>query len=429
MPRFYFVKQFQNPFFNLLRFLIYTSPEFYHFIRRGVFFIIYFAKDDIDKLLRKHFIAGSAYRVCGKVMVRCGKTSAGTQRWKCMSCKSTATRKIDNTAKQLTIFLKWLLSGQRQADMPGRGRTFRRKCSRFWQTWPIADHVGEVHRVVFVDGIYLTRNVVILIARTDDYVIGWYMARSENSRAWKALMGPIAPPDVVVCDGGNGFEKARKQVWPKTRVQRCLFHAFIQVKKQTTTRPNLPAGVELYGLAKRLLKVKEVDQAAQWLASYNAWCNRWKEFLGEKTKDLDTGKWQWTHARLVRARNSLNTLVRNNTMFTFLDPLLTQDGPLPSTNNKLEGGVNTQLRDMLRRHRGLSLMRRAKAVYWWCYKHTENPLGAAETLKTMPTDADIVELYNRVAYEPQQKDGPQQWGDGLVWSELRHTQPWRLEWD
>ena len=28
---------------------------------------------------------------------------------------------------------------------------------------------------------------------------------------------------------------------------------------------------------------------------------------------------------------------------------------------------------MLRNHRGLSPMRRVKAVFWWCYLHTESP--------------------------------------------------------
>ena len=62
------------------------------------------------------------------------------------------------------------------------------------------------------------KNVVVLIAGTEEHVIGWYLARSENSRAWSALMSPIPPPDVVVTDGGAGFEKARKRVWPETRV-------------------------------------------------------------------------------------------------------------------------------------------------------------------------------------------------------------------
>lgn len=238
-------------------------------------------------------------------MVRNGKTAAGSQRWLCKSCRATTTHKLDNTAKQLKTFLKWLLSNERQADMAGGGRTFRRKCSKFWSIWPLAPITGEVHHVVFVDGIYLARNVVVLIACTQEHVIGWYLARSENSRSWAALMGKIPPPDVVVCDGGTGFEKARKRVWPTTRVQRCTFHAFCQVRAQTTSRPKLQAGVELYGLAKELLAIKEVASALAWLEAYSAWCSRWEGFLAERTLDEESGRMRWTHERLVTARNRL----------------------------------------------------------------------------------------------------------------------------
>ena len=362
-------------------------------------------------------------------MVRNGKTAAGSQRWLCKSCRATTTHKLDNTAKQLKTFLKWLLSNERQADMAGGGRTFRRKCSKFWSIWPLAPITGEVHHVVFADGIHLARNAVVLIACTQDHVIGWYLARSENSRSWAALMGKIPPPDVVVCDGGTGFEKARKRVWPTTRVQRCTFHAFCQVKTQTTSRPKLQAGVELYGLAKELLAIREVPSALAWPEAYSAWCARWEGFLAERTLDEESGRMRWTHERLVTARNSLNGLVSKNLLFTFLDPELTCDGPIPSMNNKIEGGINAQLRRMLRDHRGLSLMRRAKAVFWWCYAHTEAPLPAAEVLRTMPTDDDIEELYRRASAESQKADGPEEWGDGLVWGELRHALPWRIEWD
>ena len=56
--------------------------------------------------------------------------------------------------------------------------------------------------MVFVDGIYLSRKLVVLIACTKTHVLGWYVAKGETTRAWQALMSRIAPPDVVVCDGG-----------------------------------------------------------------------------------------------------------------------------------------------------------------------------------------------------------------------------------
>ena len=356
---------------------------------------------------------------CGGETKRFGKTAAGTQRWRCLDCGLTFVNRIDNTAKRLDEFLRWLLSKERQSDMPGAGRTFRRRTQEFWCVWPLPPVTGEVCRVVFVDGIYLARNACVLIARGERHVLGWYVARSENSRAYKALMARIAPPDVVVTDGGSGFQKARRQLWPETRVQRCTFHAFEQVKRYTTTRPRTQAGVDLYALAKKLLKIETSGQAAAWLAAYASWCATYDGFLREETTG-DDGRTFLTHERLVRARNSLTALVRQGTLFTYVDPELVE---------RAVESLNAQLRAMLREHRGLSLERRVKAVYWWCYMHTERPMPAAEILRVMPTDEGIAKEMRAIGYENRASLGPQRWGDGLVWEELHRSTPWRRDWD
>lgn len=260
-------------------------------------------------------------------MVRNGRISSGRQRWLCKSCRATRTNSIDNSAKQLAAFLAWLLSKDRQVDMPGGGRTFRNHTARFWKLWALPPVVDEIHRVIYVDGIYLARNVVILIACTDDHVLGWYLARSENSRSWAALLSRIAPPFLVVSDGGSGFLKAKRRVWPDTEVQRCTFHAFCQVRRYTTSRPILPAGMELYALARDLLHVETAEQAQMWVALYLKWCGRWEEFLKEAT--VKDGRRELTHYRLVKARSSLDALISKGHLFTYLDDLLTLDGPLP----------------------------------------------------------------------------------------------------
>ena len=133
-------------------------------------------------------------------MIRHGKTSTGRQRWRCKPCQITTLNEIDSTAKHLDEFVAWLLGRRRQADMPGGGRSFRRRCEPLWQLWPFSPIVDEVHDVIFVDGIHLGRGAVVLIAQTPDCVLGWYAARSENSRAWGALMSRIAPPALVLTD-------------------------------------------------------------------------------------------------------------------------------------------------------------------------------------------------------------------------------------
>jgi len=343
-----------------------------------------------------------------------------------MVCNASKVHKIDNEAKHLQEFLDWLLSRKRQSDMSGQGRSFRRRTSHLWNIWPLAPTTGEIHRVIYVDGIYLSRNTVVLIARSDCYVVGWYVAKSENAQAWAALLSKIAPPEVVVCDGGSGFEKARRVIWPDTRVQRCTFHIFRQIRRQTTSRPRLAAGVELYGLAKELLCIRSLYQANMWTENYRDWCLYWAEFLAEQS--IIDGRKVFTHQRLVKARNALNRLINKQVLFTYLDPDLTKDGPLPATNNKIEGGVNAPLRNMLRDHRGLSLERRIKAVFWWCYMHSEDPLPCAKILKEMPTDDEIADLFFSAAKRHREQSGSFGLGTGIAWEDYHLSGPRPLEW-
>ena len=247
------------------------------------------------------------------------------------------------------------------------------------------------------------------------------MAQSENSRAWSALMEPIPAPDVVVADGGSGFAKAVRAAWPRTKVQRCLFHAYAQVKRCTTTRPKLQAGRELYQIALDLAHIKTLRQAELWRERYLDWCGFWSDFLEDTT--LVDGKRAYTHERLRKARRSLSSLVSAGTLFTFLDPELTKAGPLPYTNNKIEGGVNAQLRAVLRNHRGLTTPKRVKAVFWWCHAHSGDARTAKEKLATTPRDSDIDLLYDVYSASRKHDDGRPEWGDRAVWEELHRKDP------
>ena len=75
---------------------------------------------------------------------------------------------------------------------------------------------------------------------------------------------------------------------------------------------------------------------------------------------------------------------------------------------------------MLRNHRGMSIERRIKAVFWWCYFHSSKPLSASEILKVMPTDRSISKLYKAMNERAKLEDSIPTWGDAIVWSKL-HT--------
>ena len=209
-------------------------------------------------------------------------------------------------------------------------------------------------------------------------------------------MARIAEPKIVVSDGGTGFARALKRVWPDAEHQRCLFHVFCQVKRYTTSRPKTPAGIELYMLAKDLLHIEDRKDAEKWTERFVQWVAKYKDFLNQMSRD-EYGNLRPTHERLIKAERSIVRLLKEGTMFTYIDESLKASiEDIPSTNNLIEGSINSRLRAMLRDHRGLSVERRIKAVFWWCYMHSPEPLSASEILKVMPTDQSIANIYKKL---------------------------------
>lgn len=366
--------------------------------------------------------------VCGSKCVKSGKTKAGSQRWLCKKCKTSVTNKIDRDTKELRALLDWLFSKDSQTKMPGEGRTFRRRTAKFWKIWPMPPKIEESRNVLFFDGIYLGRKACILICCDEKNVLGWYLCRYEHAEAWIALMKRIAEPRMVVSDGGTGFVKALRKIWPNAKHQRCVFHVFCQVKRYTTSRPNTMAGAELYGLSKALLTISNRKESEIWLEHFAEWIEKYREFLSEITID-EHGNKRPTHERLLKAEQSLLRVIRENNLFTFLDEKMAKDFRTPSTNNQIEGGINSRLREMLRNHRGLSIDRRIKAVYWWCYMHSPKPLSLSEVIKTMPTDQSIAAVYQRMNVKERLEKTLSMWGDAIVWSDLHNSYTGFNNWD
>ena len=367
--------------------------------------------------------------VCNHNCIKYGKNKSGSQRWRCTSCGLIITPKIDNSAKQLQIFLDWLFSKDSQKIMPGEGRSFRRHTAQFWELWPLPPKVESKRDILYVDGIYLGRKACVLICCDDEYVLGWYLCRYEHSRAYIALLSRIAEPLIVVSDGGTGFRKAVKKAWPHAQIQRCIFHVFCQVRRYTTNKPNTAAGIELYALVKDLLHVESRAEADRWIDSFIGWMSKYNRFLSQMTYD-ENGNSRPTHERLIKAQHSIVKLLNEGTLFTYLDEKLSPEiGAIPSTNNQIEGGINSRLRAMLREHRGLSVERRIKAVFWWCYMHSPRPLSASEILNSMPTDKSISEIYKRMTRQEKLSGTIPDWGDSIVWSELHRSGEYPESWD
>ena len=97
-------------------------------------------------------------------------------------------------------------------------------------------------------------------------------------------MNRLPPPQVVVTDGGAGIRKALRNTWPKTRVQRCLFHVKTNTITDLTRKPKTAAGKALLALTNQLLTINTPQEAANWIRLLHQWHQlyelSWVLFLG-----------------------------------------------------------------------------------------------------------------------------------------------------
>ena len=208
---------------------------------------------------------------------------------------------------------------------------------------------------MFIDGIWLHHDWVLLIARSTTNVIGWQWAARESTTAYQALLAPIPPPQVATTDGAPGALKAITTTWPTTKIQRCLIHVRRDTVRDLTLHPRTIQGRALLGLSRKPLTITTTDQAAAWITALNSYATECRTWLNQRTTAQDdpataaaTGrKWWYTHPRTRRAYKRLERLTRLNVLFTYL----TRDPAPERTTNPVES-INARIRDTLRHHRG-----------------------------------------------------------------------------
>jgi hypothetical protein len=133
--------------------------------------------------------------LCGNALVKNGKTSSGTQRWRCLSCgSSTARRRPDVTRReQLVRFVSWLVGKNTQAetDRTATGRTFRRQTAWCWELAPRLPPATEIFHAVLVDGVWIGSWCLLIAVSDTGKVLAWQWAARETSAAWEALLAQV----------------------------------------------------------------------------------------------------------------------------------------------------------------------------------------------------------------------------------------------
>ena len=300
-------------------------------------------------------------------MQRYGRTAAGTQRWYCSSCASSTVRKRPDTKERhhRTLFTRWLTGNRSLSEIADDYGVSRRTLVR-WFT-PLWEQIHQplalrsaTYTIYILDGVYLSgRENAALICRTMTAQISWMFAQRETLASWMAFLKNLPAPDAAVVDGQKGLLAAILCLWPKTKVQRCLAHIERLARIKLTRRPKTSAGKELLVLVRQLWGVRTKRQRRRWVRAYLRWERRHDTFLKERSYgEPKTGRkrtWWYTHRNI----RSVRSLIRNAMphLFTFVRyPLV------PRTTNHIEGGVNSRLKELVHRHRGLTQKRKQVLV-------------------------------------------------------------------
>ena len=109
----------------------------------------------------------------------------------------------------------------------------------------------------------------------------------------------------------------------------------------------------------------------------------------------------------------MEKLFREGKLFAFPGPALAAGGPVARTTNRLEGGVNSVVKNVLRNHRGLPEEHMLRACEWVCYMKTAHPRPES----FIPNDP--LEDGKATSPEPEGDVSPA-YGIGVDWNEF-HT--------
>lgn len=298
-------------------------------------------------------------------MQRWGKTVASTVRFYCPSCQKSSVRKRSDVieAARYHLFVAWL-TGTKSLTEIAKSRHISRQSLAAWlrpfrKTCPVPLVPGEPVDVLVIDGLYLeSRSHCVLIGKTPRAVVFWMFAERETYGSWRLFCQRIPAPRVVVCDGQRGMRSAIRDVWPQTRIQRCIIHVFQLATARLTQRPKSDAGQTLRVLIHEMLLVRTRRQKRRWIRGYRGWRKRYDSFLKERTIGQQPGKkrtWWYTHKRIRSVRSLLDNALPD--LFTYIG-----HPEIPRTTNHVEGGINSRLAELLHRHRGISLEKKEVLV-------------------------------------------------------------------
>lgn len=312
----------------------------------------------------------------------------------CQQCRYSYTNTNHDAiqAARFRLFITWLTEGLTLNQVARRvnksPRTLQRWFEPFWLIEvPDIKDKERIYDQIFIDGTYFNTTCLLIASTGTKQVLAWHWCYTENSWSYSRLLDKLNAPIIVTTDGDAGALKAIRQTWPTSHVQRCLIHVYRTISRGMGHDPYLPANKALKKLGRQLHTVRTLDDAAEWVATLQRFWGHFGDWLNERTyvKEVPADHipkakrhnkvWWYTHYQQRRSYKTLESLYTKGHLFTYLTATdnTVEGAEIRYHTNTLEGGINKEIKKLLRLHNGLRTNRQRIACDWWLYLHTRGP--------------------------------------------------------
>ena len=205
-----------------------------------------------------------------------------------------------------------------------------------------------------MDTTYWGRNFGVMLfkdAITKENLLKYYVKNETNFLYKKGITELEEKGYTIVAIVSDG-RKGLAQSFGLIPVQMCQFHQVAIIRRYITKNPKLPASIDL----KELVAIMRLTDKESFEGALNDWFIKWKDFLNERTMNIETGRSYYTHKRLRSAYRSLKSNLP--WLFTWYEYI---ELNIPNTTNAIDGHF-ANLKNKLRNHNGLNKERKRKFI-------------------------------------------------------------------
>ena len=275
----------------------------------------------------------------------------GVQVYKCKNCGVRfRNKRREHTQTEKEIWFDFVFKKQVNRELQETYHLNKRSIHAFLEKYvlPIKAHIPRALFVV-VDATYFRK-----VKNTEPWCAVVFRDPIKGENLWYGfgdvethnlyLQGRIYLESlgyIILGVTGDGKSCIRK-VFDDIPFQMCLVHMERIVIRKITRNPKLEAGIVLLALIKTLGRCP----SNVWKERFKKYIEKYRDFLNEKSINLETGISFWTHQELRSAVLSVQM---------FLPCLFSYEKTkeLSQTTNSLEGHFS-HIKDIVRIHRGIS---------------------------------------------------------------------------